>query len=50
MYGNVELETVSEVHFRRLLATTIDPNISSPMDEEDHFCRLILYKEIADSR
>ncbi|XP_012258761.2 transmembrane protein adipocyte-associated 1 homolog isoform X2 [Athalia rosae] len=50
MYGNVELETVSEVHFRRLLGTTIDPNISLAMDEEDHFCKLILYKEIADSR
>ncbi|XP_046604309.1 uncharacterized protein LOC124297381 isoform X1 [Neodiprion virginianus] len=50
MYGNVELETVSEVHFRRLLGTTIDPNISLAMGEEDYFCKLILYKEIADSR
>ncbi|XP_046746401.1 uncharacterized protein LOC124411347 isoform X2 [Diprion similis] len=50
MYGNVELETVSEVHFRRLLGTTIDPNISLAMEEEDYFCKLILYKEIADSR
>ncbi|XP_033220595.1 transmembrane protein adipocyte-associated 1 homolog isoform X2 [Belonocnema kinseyi] len=50
MYGE-GLESVSEGwRHTRDLSTTTDPNISSTVQEEDHFCKLILYKEIQDSR
>ncbi|XP_043464443.1 transmembrane protein adipocyte-associated 1 homolog isoform X2 [Leptopilina heterotoma] len=50
MYGE-GLESVSE-GWRQLreLSTTTDPNISTTVHEEEHFCKLILYKEIQDSR
>ncbi|XP_051175014.1 transmembrane protein adipocyte-associated 1 homolog isoform X2 [Leptopilina boulardi] len=50
MYGE-GLESVSE-GWRQLrdLSTTTDPNISSTVHEKEHFCKLILYKEIQDSR
>ena len=50
MYGE-GLESVSE-GWRQIrdLSTTTDPNISSTVHEEEHFCKLILYKEIQDSR
>lgn len=50
MYGE-GLESVSE-GWRQLreLSTTTDPNISATVHEEEHFCKLILYKEIQDSR
>ena len=51
MYGEGELKTVSEGWQKTLeLSTTDDPNISSEMDDEDHFCKLVLYKEIQDSK
>lgn len=50
MYGGGE-QTVSEPWRKSLdLGTTADPNISSAMDDDEHFCKLVLYKEIQDSR
>ncbi|KAK0163655.1 hypothetical protein PV327_007316 [Microctonus hyperodae] len=50
MYGGGE-QTVSEPWRKSLdLGTTVDPNISSAMDDDEHFCKLVLYKEIQDSR
>ncbi|XP_053997241.1 transmembrane protein adipocyte-associated 1 homolog isoform X1 [Hylaeus anthracinus] len=50
MYGAVR-EQVSEswIHTYDLSSTMI-PNVSSPMNDEEHFCKFILYKEIKDSR
>ncbi|KAF7407278.1 hypothetical protein HZH66_001815 [Vespula vulgaris] len=47
---NAEPESVSEGWHTYELPSTMIPNASSGMDEEDHFCKLILYKEIKDSR
>ncbi|XP_031785095.1 transmembrane protein adipocyte-associated 1 homolog [Nasonia vitripennis] len=50
MYGDGEMEVSEGWRQIRDLSTTTDPNISSIVHEEDHFCKLILYKEIRDSR
>lgn len=50
MYGDGEMEVSEGWRQIRDLSTTTDPNISSTVHEEDHFCKLILYKEIRDSR
>ncbi|XP_047370886.1 transmembrane protein adipocyte-associated 1 homolog isoform X4 [Vespa velutina] len=47
---NAEPESVSEGWHTYELPSTMIPNASSGMDDEDHFCKLILYKEIKDSR
>ncbi|XP_078048147.1 uncharacterized protein LOC144475769 isoform X1 [Augochlora pura] len=50
MYGAVR-EQVSESWLHTYdLSSTMIPNVSSPMNDEEHFCKLILYKEIKDSR
>jgi len=50
MYG-AEREEVSESWLHTYdLSSTMIPNISTAMDDEEHFCKLILYKEIKDSR
>ncbi|XP_028981790.1 transmembrane protein adipocyte-associated 1 homolog isoform X2 [Diachasma alloeum] len=50
MYGGGE-QTVSEPWRKALdLGTTADPNASSSTDDDDHFCKLVLYKEIQESR
>ncbi|XP_012167556.1 transmembrane protein adipocyte-associated 1 homolog isoform X1 [Bombus terrestris] len=50
MYGAVR-EEVSESWLHTYdLSSTMIPNVSSPMDDEEHFCKMILYKEIKDSR
>ncbi|XP_011504848.1 PREDICTED: transmembrane protein adipocyte-associated 1 homolog [Ceratosolen solmsi marchali] len=50
MYGDGELEVSEGWRQIRDLSTTTDPNISSTVHEEEHFCKLILYKDIRDSR
>lgn len=47
MYGAVR-EEVSESWYD--LSSTMIPNVSSPMNDEEHFCKFILYKEIKDTR
>lgn len=48
---NGELETVSEGWRRSIdLTTTMDPNVTSAVNDEEHICKQILYKEIADTR
>lgn len=47
---NAEPESVSEGWHTYELPSTMIPNASSGMDDDDHFCKLILYKEIKDSR
>ncbi|XP_076238280.1 uncharacterized protein LOC143181643 [Calliopsis andreniformis] len=48
---NAVWEEVSESWIRTYnLSTTMIPNVSSPMNDEEHFCKFILYKEIKDSR
>ncbi|XP_014603123.1 PREDICTED: uncharacterized protein LOC106786359 isoform X1 [Polistes canadensis] len=47
---NAEPESVSEGWHTYELPSTMIPNASSGIDDEDHFCKLILYKEIKDSR
>ncbi|KAI4488774.1 hypothetical protein M0802_011284 [Mischocyttarus mexicanus] len=47
---NAEPESVSEGWHTYELPSTMIPNASSWIDDEDHFCKLILYKEIKDSR
>lgn len=50
MYGAVR-EEVSESWLHTYdLSSTMIPNVSSSMDDEEHFCKMILYKEIKDSR
>ncbi|KZC13455.1 PREDICTED: uncharacterized protein LOC107191659 [Dufourea novaeangliae] len=50
MYGAVR-EQVSESWLHTYdLSSTMIPNVSSPMNDEEHFCKFILYKEIKDSR
>ncbi|XP_012535348.1 uncharacterized protein LOC105836095 isoform X1 [Monomorium pharaonis] len=50
MYG-AEREEVSESWQHTYdLSSTMIPNASTAMDDEEHFCKLILYKEIKDSR
>ncbi|XP_011310194.1 transmembrane protein adipocyte-associated 1 homolog isoform X2 [Fopius arisanus] len=50
MYGGGE-QTVSEPWRKALdLGTTADPNANASSDDDDHFCKLVLYKEIQDSR
>ncbi|XP_008548980.1 transmembrane protein adipocyte-associated 1 homolog isoform X1 [Microplitis demolitor] len=50
MYGGGE-QTVSEGWRKPLdLVTTVNPNVSSTMVDDEHFCKLVLYKEIQDSR
>ncbi|XP_012221364.1 uncharacterized protein [Linepithema humile] len=50
MYG-AEREEVSESWLHTYdLSSTMIPNASTAMDDEEHFCKLILYKEIQDSR
>ncbi|XP_039304741.1 transmembrane protein adipocyte-associated 1 homolog isoform X2 [Solenopsis invicta] len=50
MYG-AEREEVSESWLHTYdLSSTMIPNASTAMDDEEHFCKLILYKEIKDSR
>ncbi|XP_072743109.1 uncharacterized protein [Anoplolepis gracilipes] len=50
MYG-AEREEVSESWLHTYdLSSTMIPNISTAIDDEEHFCKLILYKEIKDSR
>ncbi|CAL7939584.1 unnamed protein product [Xylocopa violacea] len=49
MYGAVR-EEVSESWLHTYdLSSTMIPNVSSPLNDEEHFCKLILYKEIEDS-
>lgn len=49
MYGAVR-EEVSESWLHTYdLSSTMIPNVSSSMNDEEHFCKLILYKEIKDS-
>ncbi|KAJ8683480.1 hypothetical protein QAD02_019272 [Eretmocerus hayati] len=50
MYGEVDLGVSEGWRETHDLSTTIDPNISSSLEDEDHFCKLILYKEIKESR
>lgn len=50
MYGAVR-EEVSESWLHTYdLSSTMIPNVSSPMNDEEHVCKMILYKEIKDSR
>ncbi|XP_076621049.1 transmembrane protein adipocyte-associated 1 homolog isoform X2 [Colletes latitarsis] len=50
MYGAVR-EQVSESWLHTYdLSSTMIPNVSSPINDEEHFCKFILYKEIKDSR
>ncbi|XP_029041402.1 uncharacterized protein LOC114875374 isoform X1 [Osmia bicornis bicornis] len=50
MYGAVR-EEVSESWLHTYdLSSTMIPNVSSPITDEEHFCKFILYKEIKDSR
>ncbi|XP_011639718.1 transmembrane protein adipocyte-associated 1 homolog isoform X1 [Pogonomyrmex barbatus] len=50
MYG-AEREEVSESWLHTYdLSSTMIPNASAAMDDEEHFCKLILYKEIKESR
>ncbi|KAL0115584.1 hypothetical protein PUN28_010831 [Cardiocondyla obscurior] len=50
MYG-AEREEVSESWLHTYdLSSTMIPNASTAVDDEEHFCKLILYKEIKDSR
>lgn len=50
MYG-AEREEVSESWLHTYdLSSTMIPNVSTAIDDEEHFCKLILYKEIRDSR
>ncbi|KAG7199556.1 hypothetical protein KM043_014167 [Ampulex compressa] len=50
MYGD-EREEVSANWLQTYdLSSTMIPNVSSAADDEEHFCKLILYKEIQDSR
>lgn len=50
MYG-AEREEVSESWLHTYdLSSTMIPNVSTALDDEEHFCKLILYKEIKDSR
>ncbi|XP_020287495.1 uncharacterized protein LOC109856538 isoform X1 [Pseudomyrmex gracilis] len=50
MYG-AEKEEVSESWMHTYdLSSTMIPNVSRAMDDDEHFCKLILYKEIEDSR
>lgn len=50
MYG-AEREEVSESWLHTYdLSSTMIPNISTAIEDEEHFCKLILYKEIKDSR
>ncbi|XP_017795724.1 PREDICTED: uncharacterized protein LOC108577131 [Habropoda laboriosa] len=50
MYGAVR-EEVSESWLHTYdLSSTMIPNVSSPINDEEHFCKFILYKEIKDSR
>ncbi|XP_044582065.1 transmembrane protein adipocyte-associated 1 homolog isoform X1 [Cotesia glomerata] len=50
MYGGGE-QTVSEGWRKPLdLVTTVDPNVSSTIVDNEHFCKLVLYKEIQNSR
>ncbi|XP_023245857.1 transmembrane protein adipocyte-associated 1 homolog isoform X2 [Copidosoma floridanum] len=50
MYGEGELEVSEGWRYIRDLSTTTDPNTSSGVRDEEHFCKLILYKEIQDTR
>ncbi|XP_033339986.2 uncharacterized protein LOC117228377 isoform X1 [Megalopta genalis] len=51
MYYGAVREQVSESWLHTYdLSSTMIPNVSSPMNDEEHFCKLILYKEIKDSR
>ncbi|XP_012272881.1 transmembrane protein adipocyte-associated 1 homolog isoform X1 [Orussus abietinus] len=51
MYGVGDLETVSAGWGQLLeLSPTNDPDVGSAADGEEHFCKLILYKEIQNSR
>lgn len=51
MYGEGDLKAVSESYPKTFdLSTTGDPNISSAMEDDEHFCKLVLYKEIQDSK
>ncbi|XP_043285197.1 transmembrane protein adipocyte-associated 1 homolog isoform X2 [Venturia canescens] len=51
MYGEGELKTVSEGWVKTVdISTTDNPNITWTMEDDDHFCKLVLYKEIQDSR
>ncbi|XP_043515597.1 transmembrane protein adipocyte-associated 1 homolog isoform X1 [Frieseomelitta varia] len=50
MYGAVR-EEVSESWLHTYdLSSTMIPNVSSPVNDEEHVCKMILYKEIKDSR
>lgn len=50
MYG-AEHAKVSESYSHTYdLSSTMIPNVSVAMDDEEHFCKFILYKEIKDSR
>ncbi|XP_076171710.1 uncharacterized protein LOC143148846 [Ptiloglossa arizonensis] len=50
MYGAVR-EQVSESWLHTYdLSSTMIPNISSPLNDEEHICKFILYKEIKDTR
>lgn len=50
MFGGIE-QAVSEP-WRKFLdfSSTVDPNITSSMSNNEHICKLILYKEIQGSR
>lgn len=51
MYGEGELKTVSEGWVKTVdISTTDNPNITWTMEDDDHVCKLVLYKEIQDSR
>ncbi|XP_014234530.1 transmembrane protein adipocyte-associated 1 homolog isoform X1 [Trichogramma pretiosum] len=50
MYGDGEMEVSEGWRQVRDISTTTDPSISYAGEDEDHFCKLILYKEIKDSR
>lgn len=50
MYGSVREEVSESWLHTSDLSSTMIPNVSSPMNDEEHFCKFILYKEIKDSR
>ncbi|XP_058808242.1 transmembrane protein adipocyte-associated 1 homolog isoform X2 [Phymastichus coffea] len=49
MYGDGELEVSEGWRQVRDLSTTMDPNVSSTAQDDEHFCKLILYQEIKES-
>ena len=46
MFEGGEFEVSESYRQVRDLSTTIDPNVTSIIHNEEHFCKLILYQEI----